>query len=123
MGKILKIETFGLMVSLDKEIHGLAHISELSDAPIANIHDKFKIGQEVEFEIVSLEPAEHRLGLKVAGVKGKTAKVEKLSSAKTKEVAEAAVESAVTADATSSVKASKAEKATAVKGVEDKVAE
>jgi len=70
-GKIIKIEPFGLMVSLDKDIHGLAHISELSDESIHNINDKFKIGQEVEFNVVSLEPAEHRLGLRVAGVKGK----------------------------------------------------
>lgn len=70
-GKILKIESFGLMVALDAEIHGLAHVSELSDAPIANLQEKFKPGQEIEFEVVSLEPAEHRLGLKVAGVKGK----------------------------------------------------
>jgi small subunit ribosomal protein S1 len=72
MGKIIKIEPFGLMVSLDKDIHGLAHISELSDDPIGNINDKFKINQEMEFEVMSLEPAEHRLGLKVAGVKGKS---------------------------------------------------
>lgn len=71
-GKILKIESFGLMVGLDKDIHGLAHISELSDEPISNLSEKFKIGQESEFEIVSLEPADHRLGLKLAGVKGKS---------------------------------------------------
>ena len=70
-GKVIKIEPFGLMVSLDKDIHGLAHISELSDEPIHNINDKFKIGQEVDFVLVSLEPSEHRLGLRVAGVKGK----------------------------------------------------
>lgn len=70
-GKVLKIESFGLMVGLDKDIHGLAHISELSDQPITNLNDKFKLGQELDFEVVSLEPAEHRLGLKLAGVKGK----------------------------------------------------
>lgn len=73
-GKIIKIEPFGLMVSLDRDIHGLAHVSELSDEPIAHIQDVFKIGQEVEFEIMSVEPTEHRLGLKVAGVKGKSGK-------------------------------------------------
>ncbi len=71
-GKIIKIEPFGLMVSLDRDIHGLAHISELSDEPITNMNEKFKIGQEMEFEIMSIEPNEHRLGLKVAGVKGKS---------------------------------------------------
>ncbi|MFA6105496.1 MAG: S1 RNA-binding domain-containing protein [Patescibacteria group bacterium] len=70
-GKVLKVESFGLMVGLDKDIHGLAHISELSDQPIANLNEKFKLGHEYDFEVVSLEPAEHRLGLKLAGVKGK----------------------------------------------------
>src|SRR3989339_177086 len=44
-GKILKIEPFGLMVALDKDIHGLAHISELADEGISNLGEKFKIGQ------------------------------------------------------------------------------
>lgn len=81
-GKVLKIESFGLMVGLDKDIHGLAHISELSDAPIANLGEKFKLGQELDFEIVSLEPAEHRLGLKLAGVKGKRGRTEKKAEEK-----------------------------------------
>ncbi len=71
-GKIIKIEPFGLMVGLDRDIHGLAHISELSDEPIHNLADKFKIGEEREFEIMSVDPNEHRLGLKLAGVKGKS---------------------------------------------------
>lgn len=76
-GKILKIEPFGLMVGLDQDIHGLAHVSELSDEPITNIQSKFQIGQEVDFIVVSLEPTEHRLGLRIAGVKGKTKKEDK----------------------------------------------
>ncbi len=87
-GKVLKIEPFGLMVALDADIHGLAHISELADEPISNIHDKFKLGQELDFEVVSLEPAEHRLGLKVAGVKGKVKKEEKKPEAKEEAKAE-----------------------------------
>jgi len=73
-GVVHKIEPFGLMVKLDNDIHGLAHVSELSDA---QIHDEevlkklFVIGQSYKFEIVNIEPAEHRLGLKAAGVKGK----------------------------------------------------
>ncbi len=70
-GKVLKAEPFGLMVALDAEIHGLAHISELSDKSITNIKDDFKVNEEYDFEIVSLEPPEHRLGLRIAGVKGK----------------------------------------------------
>jgi len=72
--KVHKVEPFGLMVKLDEDIHGLAHISELSDAPIrdiAELKEKFKLGEMYKFEIVNIEPAEHRLGLKAEGVKGR----------------------------------------------------
>lgn len=84
-GKIIKIEPFGLMVALDKDIHGLAHISELSDGPVANVSDIFKVGQTSEFEIVSLEPHEHRLGLRLAGVKGKSARKPEIEKSEKKE--------------------------------------
>lgn len=89
VGKVLKIESFGLMIGLDKDIHGLAHISELSDEPISNLNDAFKIGQELSLEIVSLEPAEHRLGLKLAGVKGKSGRTA-AKAAETKKTAKEA---------------------------------
>lgn len=103
-GKILKIEPFGLMVGLDNEIHGLAHISELFDEPFSgDLREKFKIGQETEFIIVSLEPAEHRLGLRLAGVKGKSgrktetgAKKEEKKEEKVEEKIEEKKEEAVT---------------------------
>lgn len=68
-GKIIKTEPFGLMIALDEAIHGLAHISELSDKPISDIRNEFKPGDHRDFEIVSLEPPEHRLGLRLAGLK------------------------------------------------------
>ncbi|HLD31786.1 MAG TPA: S1 RNA-binding domain-containing protein [Patescibacteria group bacterium] len=68
-GEIHKVENFGLMVKLDEEIHGLAHISELSDSVIKDLgvlRDRFKIGDRLKFAIVSIEPSEHRLGLKLS---------------------------------------------------------
>lgn len=73
-GAVHKAEAFGLMVKLDNDIHGLAHISELSDDTsydIRKMKEEFKVGSTHEFEIISIEPAEHRLGLKLKGVKGK----------------------------------------------------
>ncbi len=75
-GTIHKIEPFGLMVKLDEDIHGLAHISELSNKQIRDVkelRDMFTIGDTQAFEIINIEPAEHRLGLRVKGVKGKSA--------------------------------------------------
>lgn len=65
-GKVLKINPFGLFVELDPQIHGLAHISSLSAEPIKDVSQIAKEGEEMDFEIISLEPVEHRLGLKLA---------------------------------------------------------
>jgi len=62
-GRVLKINPFGLFVELDPDIHGLAHISELSDKPVKDVHEIARIGDEFEFRIVSIDPINHRLGL------------------------------------------------------------
>jgi ribosomal protein S1 len=74
-GRVLKVNPFGLFVELDPEIHGLAHISELSNEAAVDINAFAKPGQEMDFEVVSIEPAAHRLGLRVAGVAPKVQQV------------------------------------------------
>lgn len=70
-GKVLKVNPFGLFVELDPEIHGLAHISELSDQPVKDVSKVAKIGDELKFKIVSIEPEDHRLGLSLKDAKNK----------------------------------------------------
>ena len=65
VGKILKANPFGFFVELDPEIHGLAHISELSKKPVKDLTEIAKVGEEREFMIVSVEPEQHRLGLSI----------------------------------------------------------
>lgn len=62
-GKVLKLNSFGAFVRLDDAIHGLAHISELSDESVSDPGDIVKIGNEYTFRILSIEPKNHRLGL------------------------------------------------------------
>ena len=62
-GTILKVNPFGLFVKLDEDIHGLAHVSQLDLAPKQRINEKFTAGTKKKFEIVSIEPKDHRLGL------------------------------------------------------------
>ncbi len=62
-GTVLKVNPFGFFVELDSEIHGLAHVSELSDTPVADVTTLGKVGDRLKFRIVSIEPTEHRLGL------------------------------------------------------------
>ena len=70
-GTILKVNPFGLFVKLDDDIHGLAHISQIALGAKERIHDIFKAKDVIKFEIVSIEPKEHRLGLTVAVDKAK----------------------------------------------------
>lgn len=62
-GKVAKIMPFGVFVELDKDIQGLAHVMELSHEAVKNPEEVLKPGEEKEFKIISIEPAEHRLGL------------------------------------------------------------
>lgn len=64
-GKILKMNPFGFFVELDTEIHGLAHISSLGAGTMNDLTAIAKEGDTRDFEIITLEPAEHRLGLKL----------------------------------------------------------
>ena len=93
-GTILKINPFGLFVKLDEEIHGLAHVSLLNIAAKDKITDLYQSGEVKNFEVVSISPSEHRLGLKLAG-EGKEAskpKAEKTTKTKKSEVKEEKVE-------------------------------
>ncbi len=62
-GRVTKLMPFGVFVELDKDIQGLAHIMELSHEAVKNPEEVLKAGEEKEFKIISIEPAEHRLGL------------------------------------------------------------
>lgn len=62
-GTILKVNPFGFFVELDPEIHGLAHVSELSSKPVTDTTTIGKVGDVMKFKIVSIEPNQHRLGL------------------------------------------------------------
>ncbi len=66
-GTILKVNPFGLFVKLDEEIHGLAHISQLNLGAKDRISELFQADENKNFEVVSISPSEHRLGLKLAG--------------------------------------------------------
>jgi len=84
-GTVLKVTPFGLFVELDKDIHGLAHISELSAKPVSSVDSIAKSGQLMKFKIVSIEPNEHRLGLSLKSLDKNTE--EPTAEVKTEEVA------------------------------------
>ncbi|MFH0969789.1 MAG: S1 RNA-binding domain-containing protein [Patescibacteria group bacterium] len=63
-GKVDKINPFGAFVYLDKDIHGLAHVSEFREIyPDKKMEDVLAQGEIYDWKILSIEPKEHRMGL------------------------------------------------------------
>lgn len=70
-GKIIKINPFGLFVELDQDIHALCHVSEISEKTVRDPNELFKLGDSVEFKIISMDAKEHRLGLSIKALTAK----------------------------------------------------
>jgi small subunit ribosomal protein S1 len=65
-GKIASITDYGLFVEVMKGVEGLVHISEVSWTDrINDLHGKFKVGQEIEVLVVSLDKENRRMSLSV----------------------------------------------------------
>ena len=62
-GKITRFANFGVFVEITDDLEGLCHISELTEGRIDNPEDEFKIGQELEFKILRIEPENQKIGL------------------------------------------------------------
>ncbi len=73
-GKVTRITPFGAFVKLTERVDGLAHISQLGIEKGEEI--PVEVGKEYQFEVISLEPEAHRLGLKLITKEEKSKKKE-----------------------------------------------
>jgi len=71
-GKVIKFNTFGAFVQISPKIQGLVHVSEFGSQK--KMEEVIEIGKKYDFQILSVEPAEHRMSLRL--VKSKEQKTE-----------------------------------------------
>jgi len=62
-GKVTRFTNFGVFVELGEGLEGLCHISELSDERVEKPEDVAQLGQEMDFKILRIEPADQKIGL------------------------------------------------------------
>ena len=62
-GKVTKYSAFGAFVEIMPKIRGLCHISEFSSKD--EMEKSLKIGESYDFQILLIEPKEHRMSLKL----------------------------------------------------------
>lgn len=90
-GDVIKLTPYGAFVKLDDDIHGLAHVSELSDKEGMRPEDVVKVGARSTFRIINIDPDEHRLGLSLRpDSKPKEKKTRKAAEPKSKKSATSA---------------------------------
>ncbi|MDD5145505.1 MAG: S1 RNA-binding domain-containing protein [Candidatus Pacebacteria bacterium] len=71
-GKVTKFNPFGAFVQITPKIQGLCHISEFGTR--TKMEEILKIGDTYEFEILEIQPVEHRMSLKLVEKKEKEEK-------------------------------------------------
>ena len=60
-GTTTKLNPFGVFVAMDKEIHGLCHISEFGTQQ--KMEEVLEIGKKYNFKILSIDASNHRMAL------------------------------------------------------------
>jgi len=67
-GTVAKIASFGAFISLDGDIDGLIHISQLSEDHVEKVKDIIKVGEPVEARVIKVDKVERRIGLSIKAV-------------------------------------------------------
>src|SRR3989344_2120445 len=62
-GKVTKLNPFGAFVEIEEKIQGLCHISEFGTK--SKMEEMLKAGQSYPFQILELNPSEHRMSLRL----------------------------------------------------------
>jgi small subunit ribosomal protein S1 len=67
-GTVAKVASFGAFVSLEGDIDGLIHISQLREDHVEKVKDVIKVGDEIEARVIKVDKAERRVGLSIKAV-------------------------------------------------------
>ncbi len=62
-GRVTRVMDFGAFVELEPGVEGLVHISEISHRRVWRVSDHFREGDEVEVEVIAVDPEARRISL------------------------------------------------------------
>lgn len=77
-----KVTQFGAFVTLQNDINGLIHISEIAHEKVNDPRDYLTIGQKVTARVISVDLDDHRIGLSIKVLKQAPVKEEKTQEKK-----------------------------------------
>ena len=62
-GTVTKVTSFGAFVTLEHDIDGLIHVSQISDDRVDKIKDVLEVGSEIDARVIKVDTNERRVGL------------------------------------------------------------
>jgi small subunit ribosomal protein S1 len=68
-GIINKVSEFGAFVTLDEEVNGLIHLSEIDHGLVSDPNKYFSEGDEITAKVIEIDTKEHRIALSVKALK------------------------------------------------------
>jgi len=68
-GPVRNITEFGIFVGIEEGVEGLVHVSQLSSERVDKPSSLYKVGDEIEAEVVSIDPADRKIGLSVRALR------------------------------------------------------
>jgi small subunit ribosomal protein S1 len=68
-GRVTSVADFGVFVEIEEGIEGLIHISQLSTERVDKPQGLYKPGDEVEAEVISIDPKERRIALSIKALR------------------------------------------------------
>ncbi|MFT3788722.1 MAG: S1 RNA-binding domain-containing protein [Tepidisphaeraceae bacterium] len=69
-GTVLRLAEFGAFIELEKNVEGLAHVSELADRRVGKPADVVKVGDKVKVRVLDVDPAQRRISLSLRQTDG-----------------------------------------------------
>jgi small subunit ribosomal protein S1 len=62
-GRVTKVTNFGVFVSLEDELEGLLHISELSETKVDNPEEVVTVGDLLRVKVIKVNQDDRKIGL------------------------------------------------------------
>jgi small subunit ribosomal protein S1 len=68
-GQVTSVPDFGVFVRVDEGVEGLIHVSQLSTERVDKPSSLYKVGDEVEAEVINIDPSERKIGLSIRALR------------------------------------------------------
>jgi small subunit ribosomal protein S1 len=68
-GQVTSVPDFGVFVRIEEGVEGLVHVSQLSSERVDKPSSLYKVGDEIEAEVINLDPNERKIGLSVRALR------------------------------------------------------